>query len=474
MNMPGGRVVYAPMDEEIRLFPQKVIRNPREQNAASFSVSFHHPFFQKHVERDIVDISTSGFSIKENPAEQTLMTGMIIPDLSIIYAGVAKMKCSAQVVYRREDMENNIVQSGLAITDMDVRSYSGLNHLVGAQMDANAHVSTTVDMEAIWEFFFDTGFIYGEKYQHLYPYRNAFKETYRKLYQDNPDIARHFTYEKNGKIYGHIAMVHAYEPSWVVHHFSAKPMESKIPGFLILRQITHYINGYHRFLSHKMDYVMTYYRPDNRIVDKVFGGFARELKNPKGSSLDLFSYFHFTKSPSRRMLPTGSVLHQCIPDDFKILQACYEKSSGGLLFDSFRLDLSMEPLENTFIGAGFKRCCRTYCLCHEGKHLAFFIVNQSDFGLNLSELLNGITIFIVDDKEVKWDVIESAIDTLGHVYATDQIPLLVYPEHYLQGQGIDTAKQYQLWILKNDPYTEQFTDYMRRKFRMKYEATIKT
>ena len=268
INLPDGRLVFGPLDEEIRLFPQRKTRNPRRHTPLSFTISFQHPLSMEHIERDISDVSTSGFSIQENPEEQTLMVGLIIPEMHINYAGIVKMTCSAQVVYRRVDAETGAIQTGLAITDMDVLSYSRLNHLVGAHLDVSARVSTTVEMDALWEFFFDTGFIYGEKYQHLYPYRDVFRETYRKLYQDNPDIVRHFTYEKNGKIYGHIAMVHGYEPSWVIQHFSAKPLESKIPGMLILRQIIHYLNGCYRFHSTGVEYVMTYYRPDNRIVDK--------------------------------------------------------------------------------------------------------------------------------------------------------------------------------------------------------------
>lgn len=472
-SMPEGRLVCAPVNEEARLFPKRITRNPRRHIPPSFTISYRHPFLPKRVERDVFDVSTSGFSIHDSLAEQTLMAGMIIPELSICYAGVIEMKCSAQVVYHREDRENNVVQTGLAITDMDVRSFSYLNHLVGADLDPYARVSMTVDMNALWEFFFDTGFIYGEKYQHLYPYRDSFKETYRKLYQDNPEIARHFTYEKNGTIYGHIAMVHAYEPSWVIHHFSAKPMESKIPGFLILRQITHYINGYYRFLSQAMDYVMTYYRPDNRIVDKVFGGFARELSNPKGSSLDLFSYLHLEKS-SAEDLTDGFTLGQCTPDDFAVLKTFYETSSGGLLLDAFRLDLPIAPLKNAFSDAGFKRDCATYCLRHDNKPSAFLIVNHSDVGLNLSDLLNCVTVFIADGQPLSWKTLSSAVNHLTQDYDADSIPLLLYPSGYPESQGIHVGKQYQLWILKNDPYSEQYTNYMERKFRMKYSGAPKT
>lgn len=473
MNTSERKAVYKPVARKMHLYPQRPTRNPRRHIKPSFLISFLHPLTQERVSRDIYDISTSGFSIKEPLAQQTLMAGMVIPEATIDYAGIIKMKCSTQVVYQSEDTKNNMMQSGVAITDIDVPSYTRLNHLVGMHLDAGAHVSTAVDMDALWEFFFDTGFIYGEKYQHLYPHREAFEKTYRKLYQDSPDIARHFTYQKNGKIYGHIAMVHAYPTSWVIHHFSARPLESKVPGMLVLRQIMHFLNGCHRFASFDMKYVMTYYRPDNKLVDRIFGGFARELNNPAGSSLDLFSYLHFDKSTSTAALPDEFTLRECLPDDFSVFRNFYEKSSGGLLFDAFRPELDMGPLEDKFQSRSFKRGCRRYCLCRGDKHLAFFIVNQSDLGLNLSDLLNGIHIFVIDENALKWTVLQEALRSLSSLYCVRQIPVLVYPADYPAREGIQADKQYQLWIMTGDPYSELFTDYMRRKFRIRYEEPPK-
>jgi uncharacterized membrane protein len=352
---------------------------------------------------------------------------------------------------------------------MDVQSYSRFNHVLGVHLDNNARVSTEVDMESLWEFFFDTGFIYGEKYQHLQCYRETFKETYRKLYQDNPDIARHFVYKKNGKIYGHMSMVHAYCPSWLIHHFAARPMESKIAGLMVLRQIIHYINGFYRFASGGMDYVMAYYQPGNEAMDAIFGGFVEYLGNRQGSSLDLFSYTIFQNVPSKHELPTNWMLHECTPDDLKIMNDFYENSSGGLMLDAFGLDIQIKPLRESFARAGFIRNCQTFCLYHENQQAAFFIVNKSDLGLNLSDLLNGITIFVVNDKRLKWDIIIAAINKLSFYYKEGHIPLLVFPSNYLSGQGISADKNYQLWLIKNDPYVEQYAEYMANKFRMRYK-----
>jgi hypothetical protein len=470
MDSPDGRVVFTPLNKQMALFPKRKIRNPRQQIAASFAIRFMHPFFNKTVERDIFEISTSGFSIRDNTEEEILIPGMIIPHATIVYTGILKMECSLQVVYRREDPESNMVQCGLAITDMDIQSYTRFNHILGAYLDGNARVSTYIDMDALWEFFFDTGFIYSEKYQHLQPYREIFKETYKKLYQDNQDIARHFVYAKNGKIYGHMSMVHAYNPSWLMHHFAARPMEGKIAGLKILRQITHYINGLYRFPSGGMDYIMAYYRPENEIMNTIFGGFASYFGNPKGSSVDLFSYSYFHKDSFNQALPSDWILREYISSDFDKLTDFYEEHSGGLLLDALDLNSPMQLLRDSFIKAGFKRNCQTFCLCFKEEQIAFFIVNQSDLGLNLSDLLNGIKIIIINEAKLKWDIVTLAINKISSFYEEKQISLLVYPSDYLSRQGIRADKNYQLWILKISSTSDQYHEYMKSKFRIKYRT----
>ncbi len=80
------------------------------------------------------------------------MPGMMIPDLSILLAGILIANCTVQIIYRR--MEEKNIQYGVAILDMDIHSYSRINHLLGINTDPNISVSTKVDMDALWEFFF--------------------------------------------------------------------------------------------------------------------------------------------------------------------------------------------------------------------------------------------------------------------------------------------------------------------------------
>ena len=469
-DIMGRDIVFAPLENTITRFKKSKVRSPRRQMVPLPAITFTHPFFERKIKREICNISNSGFSVYEDIKEGVLMPGMIIPELKIKYAGAFEMKCKAQVIYRRYKNEEDKVRIGLSILDMNIKEFTRLTQIVDQTTDPHNNISSKVDMDALWEFFFDTGFIYPKKYNSIHFYRNDFKGTYKKLYQENPEIARHFTYEKNGEIYGHIAMFRAYERAWMIHHFAAKPMGNKLPGFMVLKQIIHYLNGVYRLPSAKMDCVITYFRPENKIIDRIFGGFARYLNNPQGSSLDLFSYLVVPKELTNSELPGNWSLRECTTMDLWKLGLFYKYQSGGLLMDVLGLgeENPNNSLETIFNRQGFVRKLKAYSLIRNDDPAAFLIANQSDLGFNLSELLNGIKIIVTDPEFLPWDILTTAISQLSDSYGTDKIPLLIYPTDYAERQNIPVEKQYQLWILNLPHYGPEYLEYMERNFRMRF------
>jgi hypothetical protein len=465
LNTPDSRLVFAPFNKQVSLFPKREVRNSRQLIAPSFSVLFRHPFFAQQIERDIFDISTAGFSVKDKIEEELLLPGMFISDMSIVYAGIIKMSCSAQVLYRQEDPESNMVKCGLAIADMDLQSFTHLNHILGVYIDNHSRISSQVDMNALWEFFFDTGFIYGEKYEHIQSYRESFKETYRKLYEDNPDIARHFVYKKNGKIYGHIAMVHAYEPSWLIHHFAARK-SGGLTGAMVIRQLIQYISSYNRLPSAGMDHVMSYYQLSNKVVDRIFGSFSRYIDDPKKSSMDTFSYVLFEKICPAQELPDGWKLKECNINDLAKLKEFYELSSGGLLLSSLGLEIPSESIKKLFASAGFKRDYSIHCLSHEDKQMAFLIMDRTEIKLNLSDLINGIKIIVVEPDILSWAMLSLAVNHLADFFSEQNIPLLIFPSHYSLLQNIMVEKQYTLWILQLRDASDEYLAFINNVVKL--------
>ena len=373
-------IVLTHVDTKVNQFKKRQIRNPRQHLVPPPTIIFDHPFLKKRVQLEVTGISTSGFSVYENADDGILMQGMIIPELMINFAGALSIPCVVQVIYRLADKDKGI-RCGLAILDMDINSYSHLAHILTNALDAHAYDSSEVDMDALWEFFFNTGFIYPMKYRLIQSHREGFKEMYRKLYKENPEISRHFTYQKNGRIYGHISMIRAYKRTWMIHHHAARIMDSKRPGFTVLKQIMYYMNDMYRLPSAHMDYVMCYFRPENRFPDFVFGGFARTLKNSQGCSMDLFSYLTYNSLSLGTKLPDGWSLNECSEVDLWELNRFYGYHSGGLLLNALALDkkdTDDNSLEELYSQFGFLRKCSVYALKHKTELNAALIVNQSD------------------------------------------------------------------------------------------------
>ena len=418
---------------------------------------------------EVSNISTSGFLVSEKTDEGILMPGMIIPNLAINFGGTFSLECSAQVIYRRDEIPGD-VSCGLAILDMDINAYSSLTNILSSALNPNTYVSGKIDMDALWEFFFNSGFIYPTKYRIIQHHRSVFKETYQRLYRENPGIAKHFTYQRNGRIYGHIAMIRAYEKAWMIHHHAAVSSEGKRAGLVVLKQIMHYLNDMHRLPSAHMDYAMSYFRPENRFPDRAFGEFARELNNPKGCSLDLFAFLPYTKLSLGMDLPEGWSLQESSAADLWELIRFYEQNAGGLLLDAIHLGEDRSDhvsIDEVYRKAGFFRKKKVYSLKRGGELDAVLIVNQSDLGFNLSELLNGITILVVNQEALFWNVLSVAIAQLTRSYDMERVPILFYPLDYVKSKQIPYEKLYYAWVL-NVAYGNEYMEYMNKRFRIGY------
>jgi hypothetical protein len=93
-------MVLAPIVEKINRFKRGRIRNLRQQLTPQPTITFVHPFLKKKIHMEVYNISTSGFSVCERADEGVLMQGMIIPELTIEFAGVNEIKCMGQVIHQ--------------------------------------------------------------------------------------------------------------------------------------------------------------------------------------------------------------------------------------------------------------------------------------------------------------------------------------------------------------------------------------
>lgn len=460
-------IVASPHHDQQKIYKKRKYRTPRLNLVPTPKIVFSHPLNDKNISYEIFDITQTGFSVSESADQSLLIPGLIIHDTNLLFSGGFKMKCDAQVIYGLKQ-KKNMRRFGMAIIDMDMATYNKLFDILSNASDVHANVSREVNMEALWQFFFESGFIYPKKYASLSPHSEVFKKTYDALYHDSPEVFANFTYQQNGMVFGHVSIIKAYERTWMIHHLAAKPMGRKRTGLFVLNHILNYFDGLYRMPSIGMDHMIFYFRPDNRFPDYFFGGFCRDLKNPKGCSMDQFAYYNFPLSPDDA-LPAGWKILESSDEDIEELSKWYDTISGGLMIRAFCIgknNAAAGSLEKTYTKAGLQRKYSLYTLTYQGKTRAYFLIDRSDLGVNLSDLLNSIKVLAVDGSSLPRDVLEKALNYVGRVYATGTIPVLIYPVSYAEDMKIDYEKKYNLWVLSSQ-YGDDYSEHLKAKARFR-------
>jgi hypothetical protein len=445
-------------------YKAKEFRSERQEFLPKLNVVFVHPITQKMMNLKMVDLSGTGFSLTEHHEEATLLPGMVLRDVGIQLTNRSKLICTAQVIHRTLKKSTPMVHVGLAILDINTQQHMELVSMLQQAKDPDTYVSAQVDPEVLWDLFFETGFIYPEKYVTLAENKDAFKENYTRLYTDHPTIARHFVHMEYGRVLGHFSMLRLFEKTWFNHHHAAVHHQRK-SGLLVLDRMSEYINDTHTMFSSHIRYNGGFYRADNRFPVKFFGGFAEKMKNPKACHVDNFGYLSYEAGPihddwgsdgSLELVKARSV-------DLEDLQGYYDKVSGGLLLDAFDLTpeaLSCNTLDEEYRKAGFRREIQRLAVKKNGELKAVVLVNRTDIGLNFSELTNATKVFVVDSGGFKKNDFKVIMALVAMKYNLERFPLLVYPVTYLDTARITYEKVYSCNIMSLR-YWDEYMRYMR-------------
>jgi hypothetical protein len=463
--------VIEPLPHQIQRFKQKEFRSTRQELVPSPNIIFTHPFTQKTNNLKVFDLSGSGFSVEEDAYNAILFPGLIIPELKIYFVNSFNIKCRAQVVYKRimrEEKESDWAKCGLALLDMELEDYGRLSALLHQAKNRRSYICNIVDLDDLWNFFFKSGFIYPQKYAFIEANKDKIKETYKKLYTQNPKIARHFIYQDKGRILGHMAMVRFYENSWLIHHHAADRSVSHRAGVVVLDQIGRFINDSHRLGSIQMNFVFCYFRPENKFPNRVFGGVTEKTKDPKGCSLDTFAYFHYQKIFNKELnLPEPWKLMKTRPEDLMELKNFYEHSSGGLMLNALELEQGSENLDELskeYQRLGLKRERHLISLKKDGRLKAVVMINISDIGLNLADLTSTLQVIVVDSDGFTREIFHLMVSELSAKFEQDDIPVLLYPAAYAEDHSIPYEKRYNLWVL-NMQYTDHYFRHLKELFK---------
>lgn len=460
--------VAVPLSKSIKRFTAKEFRGERYTLNSSIHISFKHPLSGKRKNLKIRDISGSGFAVIESEYSAVLFAGLILSHIQILLPGNSALNCTVQVIYSSEynGASQKLLKCGLAILDMDPDDYSKLLNFIHHDLDDRANVSRNVDMTTLWRFFFESGFIYPEKYKHISANKDKIKKLYHKLYTEQPGIARHFIYQEENHIQGHMSMLRSYENSWLLQHHAASSINSQYSGLHVLNQVGSFTNNSHRIGSMHMNYLMCYYRKENKFPNKIFGGLAENIDNIEQCTIDDWAYFHLEKNDCI-LYADGSdwTLTETTTGELNDLNCYYDRRSGGLMFKALNLagdDMNERSLFNEYKRSGFTREIILYTIKYKEKIYGTLMLDQSEAGLNMSDLTNSFKVFITNPEFITKNILKSLIAKLFHFFPEEsRIPVLLYPHNAAYEMDLIPEKIYTLWVL-NMEATDSYFHFLKK------------
>ena len=459
-------IILKPVINHIQRYKAKKFRSIRQELIPTPNIIFQHPFTERKVTLRVKDISGAGFSVKENAENAMLLPGMIIPEVIIEFMPGADIKCKAQVVYRTP-LEDKDVKCGLAFVDMAILDQIRLSSFLHQASNKNAYVCSKINIDDLWDFFFETGFVYPQKYLYMQNNRKKFEDIYKRLYDQDLDIAINFIYQDKGSIYGHMSMFRFYDKTWIINHHAANSSKRSRAGLVVLDQIGRYINEFHRLPSTKMDYVACYFRPENRFPNLVFGGAAKNSSD--GCSVNEFAYLHLNKgalpSPTNN-LPENWNLGKASHNDLSELVSSYELKYGGLALKA--LDLvpakidSDKKINEDYQIYGLKREKYIFALRKKTTLVAIFMVCVTELGMNLSDLTNCIHVFVLEPAILPREILLSSFSRLSEYYDQEIVSALIFPKEYAEQNSLPVDKTYNFWVLDVEKSSDEYFTHVNK------------
>jgi len=468
----GGRVTTViPRESNLPRFSPKEYRSGRHAIEIAPVVYLRNPLSRIEMSYRVGEISGTGFSVEEAQHDSRLIPGLILFDAKMVFPDRKAITLTIQVVYRQPSSTPDYDRCGIAILDISAEDHLAIMSLLQQNNGTDTFLSAMINLDDLWRFFFESGFIYPEKYGYISEIKDTLRDTYEKLYCRPNDVARHFTVHRDHKILGHLSMVRFYEKAWLIQHHASVAREGRAAGLRVLNQVGSYASEAHRFRSMNLRFLMAYYRPENRFPARVFGGLAPFVNDPQECSVDAFALTHIEIAAGvDTTLPGLYAIDEMGENDFRCLDYFYSRSSGGMLLEAMHIPPygeladSEAGIEAAFRSIGLQRSRRVLALRKNDELVAAVVINRSDVGINLSELTNSITFLVVDQSALPRAVFDAVTREVARTHSTSTVPILVYPRETADALGIDVDRVYELWIMRTtigDKYFKHLNGFMR-------------
>lgn len=453
-------------------------RRKSERIAMSHSddawLEFWHPL-NPHIKITgaIADLSNSGCSIVLDADTCPIPFGLILSSAQLRLPGMQclDVACRIMSIQLQEQDGESRYRVGMEFINISQQLFKALSGQVQTAMSAYLVDASNADYDRLWEFYFETGFIYGGKRRQIQKYADKIFYTYRCLLNNDTPLLKKILYKRDGEIRGHINAIRIFDHASIIQHLNALKTDQESAAQAVIMGITaHFMdNTVNQMTGNR--YVMAYYRPDNLFPAAVFGGAERFINNSLICWATDYEFCLMEDDFNFSNLPEGVSYRDANVQDIEKLETLLIERGR---FNLMRVEgLTRERLIDLAISRdyesiGLYRQRRVFVAEHARTGTRVYaLCNYTSPGINLSELTNSTKFYFTGtDAEENALLADALAQPIRESYcgtAMDKPVLLLEPGQPIP-KGFKAEKKYVEWVL-DTAYVWKFKDATEAIFR---------
>jgi hypothetical protein len=413
-------------------------------------VLLRSPFSGDAIRVPALDINASGLSFAIEDGAQPYPVGTRLDSLQLMFPDGREIFVQGAVrslvpLTRTADGAPQL-KCGVEFADLSEGAMVALADEIVRSNTPSVEGTQGVSFDEVWQFLQDSGFIYPEKLEKLTAEMPRIRQTMTALLgATNSRVFKTVLFRKEGVIHGHLAAVRAYRNTWLIQHLAALRGGKALFAASVLNQgLADYVEQLPEVVWIKM-----FYRPNNRWPARVFGTFARRLRDPALSDLRRYDYWI---GPTRglAMVTEGLQVRPAHRDELGEVQRLSIASGRivGLQADDLSLDrVSLSELTTLYREVGLERRREVLVAERGSELLGVALLEISSLGLNLSELTNTFTVHLAqEDSNVRRALIAAARNRYAELGRLSCVALSEGDCHQdFEQMGFHKTKEYFSW-----------------------------
>lgn len=449
-------IVLFQRDQPMKLGPiaRSAKRIPILENKPCF-LSAEHPFFPgRKVDGQLMEISSSGFTCILERTNVPVIPGMRFKKCSLQLPHKPSREFVFEVkhVEFKSDGENNHFKLGAEFVSAPVELHKDISSYTQEARGGIIQDVTEDDFDLLWEFLFETNFIYQSKRKQIQNKSREILETYHRLISTDNPIVKKVVFKEESEIKGHLSALRYYDHTWIFQHLNALKSSKGSPAQAVLGAMIDFFYDTKANFRNETFYIMTFFRPDNLYPAILFGESCRRMNDPQNASLIDFSFgtIDTLASPPRTDGIPKPEIQTDLPESYQGLSDLLIQRGLFSFLRAIGLAQTMSgklEIQNAYTALGLERKRHLLSAKRDDSEV-FALVEIASAGLNLSELTNAIFVFTHgSDLNLNSMLAEQLVAEAVQKYfePRDINPVVLQPLNESRPTNVSWSKVYTCW-----------------------------